>query len=57
MSEKLVQNGVMSEKFVKNFVMNPEIDPKVVMDLSIFFIGGWNSSVCNRQSKIFGRIY
>ena len=36
MNEKLVQNGVMHEKFVKNFVMHAIIDPKVVMDLSIF---------------------
>ena len=28
---------------MKNFVMGAEIDPKVVMDLSIFKIGGWNS--------------
>ena len=33
---QLVQNGVMNEKFVKNFVTNAKIDPKVVMDLSIF---------------------
>ena len=38
--KKLVQNGVMNEKFVKNFVMNAKIDPTVVMDLSIFKIGG-----------------
>ena len=42
MDEKLVQNGVMSEKFVKNFVMGVKIDPKVVKDLSVFKIGGWN---------------
>ena len=28
---------------MKNFVMNAKIDPKVVMDLSIFKMGGWNS--------------
>ena len=43
MNEEFVRNGVMSEKFVKNFVMNAKIDPKVVMDLSILKIGGWNS--------------
>ena len=32
-NEELVQNGVMNEK----------IDPKVVMDLSTFKVGGWNS--------------
>ena len=36
MNEELVQNGVLSEKIVKTLVMNAEIDPKVVMDLSIF---------------------
>ena len=43
MDEELVQNDVMNEKFVKNFVRSAKIDPKVVMDLSIFTIGGWNS--------------
>ena len=43
MNEDLVQNGVMDGKFVKNFVMNAKIDPKVVVALSIFKIGGWNS--------------
>ena len=43
MDEKLVQNGVMNEKLVQNGVMNAKIDPKVVMDLSISKIGGWNS--------------
>ena len=33
----------MDGKFEKNFVMDAKIDPKVVMDLSIFKIGGWNS--------------
>ena len=43
MKEELVQNSVMNETFVKNFVMSTKIDPKVVMVLSIFSIGGWNS--------------
>ena len=43
MNEKLVQYAVMNEKFVKNFVINAKIDPKVVMDLSMFKIGGWIS--------------
>ena len=42
MDKELVQNGVMDEKSVKNFVSDSKIDPKVVMDLSIFKIGGWN---------------
>ena len=33
----------MDRKFVKTFVMGAKIDPKVVMDLSIFKIGGCNS--------------
>ena len=45
--KKLVQNNVMNEdmdgKFAKSFVMTAKIVPKVVMDLSIFKIGGWNS--------------
>ena len=43
MNEDLVQNGVVDGKFLKIFVMNAKIDPKVVMDLSIFKIGGRNS--------------
>ena len=43
MDEEMVQNGVMDGKFVKNFVKDAKIDPKVVMDLSIFKIGAWNS--------------
>ena len=40
--KKLIQNGLMAEKIVKNFVMDAKLDPKVVMDLSILKIGGWN---------------
>ena len=43
MDGEMVQNDVMDGTFVKNFVMYAKIDPKVVMDLSIFKIGGWNS--------------
>ena len=42
MDEELVQNGLMDENFVKNFVMGAKIGPKLVMDLSVFKIGGWN---------------
>ena len=42
-NEELVKNGVVNEKFVKNLVMNAQTDPKVVMDLSTFRIGVWNS--------------
>ena len=42
MDEELFQKIVMDEKTVKNFVMGAKIDPKVVMDLSVFKIGGWN---------------
>ena len=41
MNEDLVQNGVMDGKFV--VLMDANIDPKVLMDLSISLIGGWNS--------------
>ena len=50
--KKLVQNGVMIEKIVKNFVMNAKIDPKVVMDLSKFKIGGWNSLQAMNQKLL-----
>ena len=43
LNEELVQNGAMNDKFVRNFVMEAKIDAKVVMDLSIFKIGWWNS--------------
>ena len=43
MDDKINQKIVMDGKFVKKFVMNAKIDPNVVMDLSIFKIGGWNS--------------
>ena len=56
MNEELVQHGVMNEEFVKNFVMNAKIDPKVVIDLSIFSIGGWNSLQPINQN-FAGRIY
>ena len=32
----------MNEELVQNGVMTAEIDPRIVMDLSIFKIGGWN---------------
>ena len=46
MTEELVQNGVMNEQFVKNFVLNAKIDPKVVMDLSVF-LNWWMEHFCN----------
>ena len=52
MNEELVQNNVMNEEFVKNFVMNAKIDPKVVMDFSIFKIGGWNSLQPSNQNLL-----
>ena len=42
MDEKLVHNDMMDEKFEKNSVIGAKIDLKVVMDLSVFKIGGWN---------------
>ena len=50
MDEESVQNGVMDGRFVKNFVMDAEIDPKVVIDLFIFKIGGWNSLQPSNQN-------
>ena len=55
MNEALVQNSVMNEKGVNKSVTNAKIDLDVVMDLSIFKKGGWNS--CNPAPEIVGRIY
>ena len=41
---------------MKNFVMNAKIDPKFVMDLSVFKTGGWNK-FATHQSILVGRIY
>ena len=43
---------MMNETLVKNSVMNAQIDPKVVMDLSIFKIGGWNSLQPSNQQLL-----
>ena len=40
--EDSVQNGAMDGQFVKNFVVDAKIDPKVVVDLSVFKICGSN---------------
>ena len=42
-NDKSNQNIVMNQKFAKNVVMIANIDSKVVMDLSISKIGGWNN--------------
>ena len=49
MDEELIQNVVMDEKFVKIFVMGAKIDPKVVMDLCVLKIGGWNILPSNKR--------
>ena len=49
MDEELVHG-----KFVKNFVMDAKIDPKVVMDLSMFKIGGWNNLQPNWSNFVGG---
>ena len=36
----MVQHVAMGEQIVKNFVVDAKIDPKVVIDLPIFKIGG-----------------
>ena len=43
MDEEWFQNVVMDGQFVKNSVVGAKIDPKVVMDLSMVKIGGWNT--------------
>ena len=43
MDEELIQKIAMDGQFVKNFAMDAKIVPKVVMGLSIFKIGGWDS--------------
>ena len=48
-NEELVQKN---EKFVKNSAMNAQIDPKVVMDLSMFKNGGLNSLQPRNQTMI-----
>ena len=56
MDEKLFQNGVMYGQFVKNIVknivMDAKIDPKIVIDLSMFKIGGWNSLQPSSQNLL-----
>ena len=54
MNEELVFNGVMNEELVQNDVMNAKIDLKVMMDLSIFKIGGWNSLQPINQELLIG---
>ena len=44
------------KNFVKIFVMDARIDPKVVMDLSIFKNGGWNSLQPVNQKLLEGFI-
>ena len=48
--KKLVQNDMLDEKIVKNFVIDAKNDPKVVMDLSTFKIGGWKQ-YASHESK------
>ena len=56
MDEELVQNVVMDGQFVKNFVVGAKVDPKVVMDLSIVKVGGWNILEPSNQKVSEGRI-
>ena len=51
MDEELVQNVVMDDTFVKNFAMGANIDPKVVMDLSVFQIGARNVPQSSTTSR------
>ena len=52
MDEELVQNGVMDGNFVKNFVMDAKMDPKVVMHLSTFTIGGFFVIQCLERHSV-----
>ena len=51
-SENCNQNIVMNEEFVQNSVMNATFDPKFLMDLSIFKIGGWNNLTPSKQKLL-----
>ena len=51
MDEELVKNSVMNEEFVKNSLMDARLDPKVVMDLSIFKIV--DGTICSAATNIF----
>ena len=46
---KVIRRHVMDGKFVKNFVMFAKIVPKVVMNLSVFKIGGWSRVQTSNQ--------
>ena len=52
MDEALVQNGAADQELVQNGAMDVKIDPKVVVDLSIFKIGGWNSLNSTNQNLL-----
>ena len=56
MDEDWFQNVVMDGQFVKNFVVGAKIDPKVVMDLSIVKISGWNILEPSNRKLSEGRI-
>ena len=47
----------MSEEFVKSSVMSAKIDAKVVVELSMFKIGGWNNLYSPRNPKFFSIMY
>ena len=49
MNEEYVKSIAMNGEFVMNNVMKVKIDPKVVMDLSIFEVGGWNNFQSSSQ--------
>ena len=57
MNEEFVKNIVINEEFVKDSVMNAKNDPKVVMELSMLKIGGWNKQVTAQQPQFIGVIY
>ena len=53
-SKKSDQNIVMNEELVKHIVVNPNIDRKVVMDLSTF---KKLNNITAKQAKFIGRIF
>ena len=52
MDEKFMENDAMDEQLMEDGLMDAKIGPKVVMDLSIFKIGGWNNFATQRSTVI-----
>ena len=50
--KEFVKNIVMDEHFLKDSVVDAKMDPKVVTDLSIFKVGGWNKLQPTNQALL-----